>query len=44
MFLKSVFLENSLSDFVIIAGLQSTGLKYLTIPHLKDLFWDGLIH
>ena len=33
--LKPNYLANSLLDFVILAGLRSAGIKYLTIFHLK---------
>ena len=43
MFLKSSFLANSLSAFVILLGLGSSGFKYLTKHHLKhslsSIFW-----
>ena len=35
MSLKSRFVAKSLSDFVFIARLRSTGFKYLTKLHLK---------
>ena len=35
MFLKSNFLANSLSGFVILLELWFAGFKYLTIRHLK---------
>ena len=37
MSLKSRFLANSLSAFVIPSGLRSAGFIYLTILHLKHL-------
>ena len=36
MSLKSSFLGNSLSAFVILAGLRSAEIKYLILLHLKD--------
>ena len=36
MSLKSRLLAKALSAFVILAGLQSAGFKYLTKHHLKD--------
>ena len=43
MSLKSSVLANSLSAFVILAGLWSAGFKYLTILYLKHslspIFW-----
>ena len=36
MSLKSIFLVKSLSTFVIPAGLQSAGFKYLTKHYLKQ--------
>ena len=33
--LKSIFLTKSLSDYLILAGLQSAGFKYMAKHHLK---------
>ena len=35
MGLKSSFLANSAPAFVILAGSRSSGVKYLTMDHLK---------
>ena len=54
MFLKSCFLDKSLSPFVILARLRSAGFNYLIKRHLKhsltSIFWilislflDGII-
>ena len=39
MGLKSSVLANSASAFVILAGLRSSGVKYLTMDHLKHQYF-----